>query len=111
MKCLYEVLSQLSTLCSQVRDIQSAISTLTADKKALMSQIATLAESTNSRSISGSSWKLSKVTRTSRTINSAKLLEKGVSLHVIEFATDKSTSTYWQVKGAGKKTLDQSLPG
>ena len=90
---------RLLTLGSQVSVINRQIADLESAKKALMSEIEQLdIDNLGVTRIAGMGWDLMKVPGGRSDIRAERLLEKGVKMTVIEYATVKTTWEKWQVR-------------
>ena len=91
--------STLASLCHQYRDISFEASALAVAKKALMADIRTIAEANHIDKVEGDGWRLTKVSRETKSISAEILLGKGVTMAVVEAATIVSTSSHYRVSG------------
>lgn len=93
--------TRLSALCEQYRAASEEASSLDKIKRGLMSDIreAMSAAKLDGETVQGEGWRLSKVERETSKISPEKLLEKGVKMGVIEYATEVSVSEYYTVRG------------
>jgi hypothetical protein len=93
-----EARETLASLCSAYRDLQDQIAPLEAAKRELMSSITPLAQQLGiEKEVITPGCQLRRVTRTSTSILPERLLEKGVGLDVIHYATEERVTEYYQV--------------
>lgn len=99
---------RLDELCLQVRDLQLDINALEKTKKNIIKdQITPLAESLGIIKRKGEGFQLLKVTGSRSTIIPERLMEKGVSFKVIEYATVTTSWESFQIRGNTKETKDR----
>jgi len=93
-----EAISALPLLCREYREQCELESGAKAVKKVLMAEIKEHAERACIEKVTGDGWLLTKVTRESKSIVAERLLEKGVGMKTIEYATEVRESSYYQVR-------------
>lgn len=89
----------LPDLCREYRSQSELESNAKAVKRVLMSEIAQHAKRAKVDKVQGDGWLLMSSKTTRRSISPEKLLEKGVEMGVIEFATETRETSYYQVRG------------
>lgn len=87
----------LPQLCQQYREVQSQITALEAAKRDLMTNIRSYADSLGVDKVAGDGWMLTHVVQIRTAIEAERLLQKGVKLSVIEYATVETPIEYWSV--------------
>lgn len=92
------VAAKLSEACAAYRKMADEKGALEAAMKLLLPDIAKLAEQVGSDKIRGNGWLLLNVESGRSDIDAKKLLEKGVSLEVVNAATVRRTWKSWQVR-------------
>lgn len=89
---------RLPDLCAQYREYSQEKSALEAAMKSIKQDIDAIAKKARIvNSVGGDGWQLTRVTSTRRTLSKERLLEKGVTMPVIEYATTEKRSTYYRV--------------
>lgn len=89
---------RLPDLCAQYREYSQEKSALEAAMKSIKQDIDAIAKKARIvNSVGGDGWQLTRVTSTRRTLSKERLLEKGVKMPVIEYATTEKRSTYYRV--------------
>lgn len=87
----------LPDLCVEYRAVHEQIAALEKRKKELSATISPLMEAFNANSITdGDSWTVVRSRGTNSTISKTRLVEKGVSVDIITYATVKTP--YWYVQ-------------
>lgn len=91
---------RLPELCAEYRALAEDRQAIEEAQKSLKEDIDQLAKSARITKVQGDGWVLMKTTSKRSTIKPERLVEKGVSMEVIEYATVTSESSYYQVRGA-----------
>lgn len=91
------VRADLAALCDEYRVLQEALTDIENSKKRLMQEIKSLGDKVGAKVVRGETWSLVRSKGGRKEIKPERLLEKGVKLSVIEYATVKQEWTYYQV--------------
>ncbi len=89
----------LSLVCSEIAANNRSISELEKENAEHRKKLALLGRKMKLEKVVGDGWTLSKVARVFKKILPERLMERGVSLEDIEYATEVSRSESYQVRG------------
>lgn len=105
--------TKLAALCELVRALSDEIAALEAAKVALKPDLHALCERLGVAKVAGDGWLLLRNTRTTSRIDATRLIEKGVSMATVKYATvTKESAPYYEVRARKSDTnMDDDAGG
>lgn len=94
---------RINDAATEYRALGERVTELQKLQRALMADLKIAARETGHDKIRGEGWLLLKTIRANSKIDPKRLLKKGVSMAVIEFATVSKPTESWSVRGSKEK--------